>query len=342
MRRVPIDGRRRHRAAARARRRPPRQRGLGPARRARRAARCASGRSPRGGGIILAGRDIGTVVLPDADLEAVPRGLGRRARPAARRRARPGARFAGGPTHPGRPAASRPPRQQPRRWRRCASPTMLSSCAPTGATFEDTVAEVVDIIRDTGRAGDRHRMSDHQAMTLYPTLHRRAVPLRPAVDRPGPRRGPRGPAAAGPAHHRRQPHEQRRPALHRRLARARPWGAGPRSWPRSRCSMARWASSSARSVPSRSRPVATTSAPIAWPRASSTRAAWWPSCPRARARSMASWAQPKPGVSLLATRTGTPVLPVGISGTEHAHRPRAGPAQDRHAHHPARRAPLPR
>jgi len=28
-------------------------------------------------------------------------------------------------------------------------------------------------------------------------------------------------------------------------------------------------------------------------------------------------AQPKPGVSLLATRTGAPVLPVGISGTDH-------------------------
>ena len=26
--------------------------------------------------------------------------------------------------------------------------------------------------------------------------------------------------------------------------------------------------------------------------------------------------QPKPGVSLLATRTGTPVLPVGVSGTD--------------------------
>ena len=34
-------------------------------------------------------------------------------------------------------------------------------------------------------------------------------------------------------------------------------------------------------------------------------------------------ARPKPGVSLLATRTGAAVLPVGISGTDRLHRPRA-------------------
>ena len=61
-----------------------------------------------GGGIVMAGRDIGTVVLPDADLKIYPRRVGRGARAAPDRGARARSGGPGGDGHPrGAPAPRR-------------------------------------------------------------------------------------------------------------------------------------------------------------------------------------------------------------------------------------------
>ncbi len=159
--------RRRHRPAACARRRSPRQRRVGPARRARRAARYPAGHR-RAGAIILAGRDIGTVVLPDADLKLY---LEVSVEERARRRA--SRARTGSPT----------PRQAAtiladlrRRDHLDGSRAVAPLRVPDDAVI--VRSDEHDLRRHRGqgrghrprtrRAGDHRRMNDHQAMTLYP------------------------------------------------------------------------------------------------------------------------------------------------------------------------------
>ena len=99
------------------------------------------------GGIVMAGRDIGTVVLPDADLKLyLDASVEERARRRAEQRGLdPTGR--GGHRHP-RGAPRRDRLDSSRRSPRCASPPTRAIITTDGNEFEDTVAAVVGAIRD--------------------------------------------------------------------------------------------------------------------------------------------------------------------------------------------------
>ena len=107
----------------------------------------ASARSPRDGGIVMAGRDIGTVVLPDADLKIyLEASVEERARRRTEEReldpsgpeAPPSSRRSGGATSSTRPAP----------WRRSGRRPDARIISTDGNRFEDTVDAVVNAIRD--------------------------------------------------------------------------------------------------------------------------------------------------------------------------------------------------
>ncbi len=101
-----------------------------------------------GGGIVMAGRDIGTVVLPDADLKIYPRGVGRGARAAAD--ARNAGSIRTGPEATAILEALR--RRDELDSTRAVAPLRPATDAriisTDGNRFEDTVDAVVNAIRD--------------------------------------------------------------------------------------------------------------------------------------------------------------------------------------------------
>ena len=293
LRRVSDRRSRRDRRAARARGGPPRQHGVAPGRVSRGALLETQRQLAATGDIIVAGRDIGTVVLPDAELKLyLEVSIEERARRrAAERDLATG--FARGRGHPGRPAPAGPRRQQPRRGAAARPGRCRSSSARTAGTSRTRWPRWSAIIRASGRAaGADEPMSEPQGLAPYPRSHRGPRPVRPAGHRPGPRGGPPDLPTRGPliiaANHMSNADPPfvggwLGPALERRPDLPGQGGALRR---------ARWASSSVRSGQSRSRPAAATSAPTVPPRPSSTAAASWPSCPKARAASTASWVSP--------------------------------------------------
>ena len=106
------------------------------------------------GGIVMAGRDIGTVVLPDADLKIF---LDASVEERARRRAEERGVEPDGPGGALDPRPAPPARRdRPRRATgrpAPARPTTPATSRTDGNTFEQTVAEVVAAIRDAERAG---------------------------------------------------------------------------------------------------------------------------------------------------------------------------------------------
>ena len=100
------------------------------------------------GGIVMAGRDIGTVVLPDADLKIfLDASVEERARRRAEERGvEPGSRRR--PGHPSTRSAVAIDSTRPRRWRRCGVAPDARIVTTDGNEFEDTVAAVVGAIRD--------------------------------------------------------------------------------------------------------------------------------------------------------------------------------------------------
>ncbi len=98
------------------------------------------------GGIVVAGRDIGTVVLPDATLKVfLDASVDERAdRRIAERGLDPDGR--GGRPRPRAAPGARLPGPQPRRGTRCARPTTPSSSGPTATRSTQTVDLVIEAI----------------------------------------------------------------------------------------------------------------------------------------------------------------------------------------------------
>ena len=106
-----------------------------------------------GGGVVMEGRDIGTVVFPDADVKVY---LDASPEERARRRA-------ADPAHTGGSRRAWPTCR--RRWPRATSPTARRSVAPlamaadavyidtTGMPIEEVVAQVVELVRDKAGLG---------------------------------------------------------------------------------------------------------------------------------------------------------------------------------------------
>ena len=119
--------------------RPGRQRGVARCPRSGRRSSRVSGTLAEAGGIIMAGRDIGTVVLPDADLKIfLDASVEERARRRAEERGLEPCR-AGGRGDPGRAAPARRARPEPARRARSGRRRRASIIDTDGNTFEQTV-----------------------------------------------------------------------------------------------------------------------------------------------------------------------------------------------------------
>ena len=265
------------------------------------------------GGGVVEGRDIGTVVFPDAPREGVPHRERRGAGPAAsarRGRGRPPRRGRHRCT-PSSRAATRSTRTAPSR--RCKAAPDALVVDTTGRDVDDVVAEIVERFEAAGSTMMTRSIASCVSSSSVTCAWSTACASSDASTCRGTGRTS-------------SLRRTDRCSTSRSPARSRPGGSG--SWARRRCSACRCsARSSGRSAGSRS----SATVPIVGPLRDSLRDPRGPanrsSCiPRARRQRGREIAPLQPGAAYLAAKAGVPIVPVGIAGAEETFRTRRGPA----------------